>query len=373
MEKYLSIKGYKCFEDKTIQLNQLTVLAGGNSVGKSSVIQSLLLMRSAFERHNQGINKVPLNEDFVLSLGNIGNIISRKYSGTTLHFEYNFNGLCNLDLNTSTIAKDTDLPTLSAVFLKIKDIKFEKDNSLVQPNFHYLHAERLGPRPFHQIGVKERNVGWQGEYSVPILSSDEAKSSAFNVTEKLLFPESEILSLNAQSELWMDYIIPGVILDSRRIDEIGQAIISYNNGSNPYNVGFGISYVLPIVVAGLIAKKGEMLIVENPEAHLHPSGQSRIGQFLARVANTGIQVIIETHSEHVVNGIRLACLTDVIPNNNVVINFFSAADKETQPDVKSISLNENADLEDWPKGFFDQTQNDLATMFRIKRQKNKLK
>lgn len=366
MEKYLSIKGYKCFENKTIQLNQLTVLAGGNSVGKSSVIQSLLLMRSAYERRELS-DRVPLNEDFVLSLGSNKNVVSRKNYGDTISFEYSFNGTYKLDLSFNL--------TNTEVYLKRQgdiEISNPENTPLLQPNFHYLHAERLGPRASYQIGIQERNVGWQGEYAVPILSSNEAQTSLFNVDKALLYPESKNLRLDSQVELWMDYIIPGVELNGDKIEQIGQAIMSYN-GSNPYNVGFGISYVLPIVVAGLIAKKGEMLIVENPEAHLHPSGQSRIGQFLARVANAGIQVVIETHSEHVVNGIRLACLTDVIPNNNVVINFFSAADKETQPDVKSISLNENADLEDWPKGFFDQTQNDLATMFRIKRQKNKLK
>jgi predicted ATPase len=363
MEKYLKIKGYKCFEDKTISLGQLTVLAGGNSVGKSSVIQSLLLMRSAFNRRTLS-NKVPLNEDFVLSLGNTDNIISRKAAGTSLHFEYSFEGKYKLDFEeTETGSAD--------VFLKIKHFTPYEKTPLVQLNFHYLHAERFGPRPFYQIGIKDRNVGWQGEYAVPILSSREALNPIFNVTQELLFPKEPNPKLNTQVESWMDYIIPGVELNGDRIEQIGQAIMSYN-GSNPYNVGFGISYVLPIVVAGLIAKKGEMLIVENPEAHLHPSGQSRIGQFLARVANSGIQVIIETHSEHVVNGVRLASLSEVIDNKKVVINFFSP-NKGNQPDVKSISMNENADLEAWPKGFFDQTQHDLATMFRIKRQKNKLR
>lgn len=364
MDKYLKIQGYKCFLEKIIPINQLTVLAGGNSVGKSSVIQALLLMRSTFEREFNVSKKIPLNGEFALSLGNSSNVVGRKYDKEVIGFEYRFGEV----IHGTHLRFDPITPEL---YLTIENYGYSNLGPLSQENFHYLHAERLGPRSFYQIGTNDRNVGWQGEYAVPIIASNEAKTFLYNVNEILLFSKNGNPSLKAQVELWMDYIIPGIELDGEKIDQIGQALMSYNN-ANPYNVGFGISYVLPIIVAGLIAKKGEMLIVENPEAHLHPSGQSRIGQFLARVASIGVQVITETHSEHVINGIRLACLTEVIPNDEVVINFFSPNIETSEPNVKTIYMNENADLEEWPKGFFDQTQHDLATIFRIKRQKNKL-
>lgn len=75
------------------------------------------------------------------------------------------------------------------------------------------------------------------------------------------------------------------------------------------NVGFGISYVLPIVLALVKAKKGELIILENPEAHLHPRGQRKMGELIARAAQGGVQVIVETHSDHILNGIRFVCKT----------------------------------------------------------------
>lgn len=80
----------------------------------------------------------------------------------------------------------------------------------------------------------------------------------------------------------------------------------------PANVGFGYTYILPIIVSGLIAQKGQILIVENPEAHLHPKAQSEIAKFLALVASCGVQIYIESHSEHILNGLRISTLIDSI-------------------------------------------------------------
>jgi predicted ATPase len=105
-----------------------------------------------------------------------------------------------------------------------------------------------------------------------------------------------------------------------------------------------------------------MLIVENPEAHLHPAGQSRLGRFLARVAGSGVQVIVETHSDHVLNGVRLAAVADSsVPANDVIVHFF---DGDT---VLPIDLGARGDLSAWPTGFFDQIEDDLGRLARARR------
>ena len=173
-------------------------------------------------------------------------------------------------------------------------------------------------------------------------------------------------TLLEQARLWLKYITPGTRLDDAKIySEIKTAEITLGE-SRPTNVGFGLSYVLPIIVNGLIASEGSVFIVENPEAHLHPSGQSNIGKFLAKIAASGVQVVLETHSEHVINGIRLASLEGIIPHEKVQLNFFDRnADDEMR--IASIQLNEKADLTEWPNGFFDQQERDLAHIFRLKR------
>jgi predicted ATPase len=139
----------------------------------------------------------------------------------------------------------------------------------------------------------------------------------------------------------------------------------------PQNIGFGVSYVLPIIVAGLVAAPGGMLIVENPEAHLHPAGQSLVAQFLGRVASMGVQVIMETHSDHVINGLRLASVGDhhpLQPRDVRILHFRSNTRPDNnQPLVQSIGLTERGGLTSAPEGFFDQSEKDLAGILENRR------
>ena len=130
-------------------------------------------------------------------------------------------------------------------------------------------------------------------------------------------------------------------------------------------MGFGFSYALPIVVAGLLVPVGGLLVVENPEAHLHPAGQSRLGRFLGRVAGSGAQVVVETHSDHVVNGIRLAVVDDeAVAPTDVVLHFFGEGDGG---EPTTIELTGNGGLTEWPAGFFDQIEQDLGRLARARR------
>jgi predicted ATPase len=113
-----------------------------------------------------------------------------------------------------------------------------------------------------------------------------------------------------------------------------------------------------------------MLVVENPEAHLHPSGQSRVGQFLAKIAGAGVQVVVETHSEHIINGIRVATLDGTISPEDALVNFFSRTGDNKNLQVTSINFTSKGDLDKWPRDFFDQQQQDFAQIIKLKRQQN---
>jgi predicted ATPase len=137
--------------------------------------------------------------------------------------------------------------------------------------------------------------------------------------------------------------------------------------SNPYratNVGFGISYTLPVVVAVLAARPGDLILLEAPEAHLHPRGQSRLGQLLARAASGGVQVIAETHSDHVINGVRVAVHDGLIPPEMAGFLYFhwDPNAEEGTPVVRRVLVDSDGRLEDWPEGFFDQIENDLSNL-----------
>lgn len=133
----------------------------------------------------------------------------------------------------------------------------------------------------------------------------------------------------------------------------------------PENVGFGYSYILPILLAGMIANKNHTLIIENPEAHLHPKAQHRLTEFLARVAACGVQIFVESHSEHILNGLRVAIAQKDkaigLKNTDVSVLYFSehAENKHFIP----IQIDEDGGIDTWPDDFFDQTDKDFKALF----------
>ena len=126
----------------------------------------------------------------------------------------------------------------------------------------------------------------------------------------------------------------------------------------PVNVGFGLTQVLPIIVAALAAKEGDLLLIENPEVHLHPAGQALMGQFLAEVAAAGVQVLVESHSDHLLNGIRRAVKSEKISPSAVALHFFKPRDEDGEQ-VTTPILDSTGNIDHWPAGFFDQLDKDL--------------
>jgi predicted ATPase len=134
----------------------------------------------------------------------------------------------------------------------------------------------------------------------------------------------------------------------------------------PPNMGFGVTYALPVILAGLTAGKDGLLIVENPEAHLHPSGQSQMGYFLSTIAAAGVQVLVETHSDHVLNGIRRAIGEyRILSASQAIVHFFDADGSPPQ----TLEFTETGSVASWPPGFFDQYQLDVAALTRVRRAK----
>jgi predicted ATPase len=213
------------------------------------------------------------------------------------------------------------------------------------------------------------NVGPRGEAVAQVLS--QLDSSV--VRDALVHPETEARgarqALPAQAELWLSDIVAPMHLDARWVDGTNVITLRFrrpgfrSEWERPSNVGFGVSYALPIIVGGLSVSEGGMLLVENPEAHLHPRGQSNIGAFLARVAASGVQVILETHSDHVLNGIRRAIAADRLLDSR---HFFDAEGAEGEPSIERVEIRPDGELSARPERFFDQHKADLGVLARAR-------
>lgn len=363
----LRIRYFKRFTDESFALRPLTVLTGLNGTGKSTTIQSLLLARQLVD--SPGGRVVQLNGPYGLALGEAHEVLHPDAPDSTIEIEIADEGAEAPSVHRFTV------PDEQALYLRVADAGGQPPAGLCGTGsaFTYLCAERLGPRD--QLGVSAEHpdllgVGVQGEYTAQVLALHETRP----VLERLLHPMTRsthnVTTLRTQVETWASDIIrpikitaqwpPGITASTIRFQEPGLL----SEPIRPANMGFGFSYALPVIVAGLLAGPGDMLIVENPEAHLHPGGQSKLGRFLARVAGTGAQVIVETHSDHVLNGARLAVAEDQsLRPEEAVVHYFGEEDAGSVP----IELNAKGELTEWPRGFFDQIEQDLGRLARVRR------
>ena len=395
----LSIKNFKCFHNIEIDLNDLTVFAGVNGNGKSSAIQSLLLMRRTIEHcsdwktdhfeFNQinGLN-IELNDVYCLGLGNSENILHVEYDNPIIELGLVKN---SFDFEICYNVNDGQELFISPAAINSNSYSYP-ENPLFFKEFYYLNAERLGPRIIQTLKFYDYlNVGFQGELTAQIIADIDSleKKSNFEIDVDRILNDPKFLKGSRfyhHVNAWLSYIIDGVTIDAKKDSETHTARIwvennfSQGKSISPTNTGFGISYSLPIIVACLIAKKHRILIIENPEAHLHPSAQSKMGYFLGLIANAGVKIVVETHSDHVINGIQIAVAKGVIENSKVTINYFYRKQKtkeeldndkilglKQQPEVKHITITKKGELSEWPKGFFDQTQIDFMELTKIRR------
>lgn len=396
----LGIKNFKCFYDVEVPINNLTVFTGGNGNGKSTVIHSLLLLRRTIEHCSEWkrdhfeyekINNlnVELNDVYCLGLGNSLNILPSEFKETDIELS-----LSDCDKSLSVKYSTNNLTEVWITPKNILRNEFKyPNNPLLFQQFYYLNAERIGPRINQGIRFYDYpNVGFRGEYTAQIISDLDSLEieSKFKIDSNRILNKPDLLKgskFQHHVNAWLSFIIDGVTITPVKDSETHTARItvenSYSKGKSffPTNTGFGISYSLPIIVSCLIARTDSFLIIENPEAHLHPSAQSKMGYFLGVMANSGIKLIVETHSDHIINGIQIAVAKKEISNNKITINYFYQEEKSKeelledkvlgivqQPIVKSIRINEKGELSEWPKGFFDQTQIDYVELLNLKKQ-----
>lgn len=367
----MSLTNFKCFRGLSLELGKINVLVGMNGAGKSSVIQSLLVVRQSWESGSLEDGRLQLNGPLT-ELGTAGEVFCADPSSEAVEIALLAEGQPGSLRLTCPQSKDRSAEYVLRFEADPSQISVLGKDGLFSEPFNYLHAERIGARKVFPISPNEErplNVGKFGENAAYIVGSDRRET---RLEGNALVLESddgkEYPTVQYQWALWMARLFPGFNGESEiypRADQIrlGLSLQRQQTGQalfvRPTNTGFGLSYVLGIVVAGLVARPGTMLIVENPEAHLHPRAQSTLGEFLARVAADGAQVIVETHSEHVMNGVRRMIKQGVLHPGDARLYFFGKDVGAFQPTVTPIGISAKGELSSWPEGFFDQLDRDL--------------
>lgn len=363
-----SVSGLKRFKGERVELRPLTVLSGINGAGKTSFLQAVILAAQAGIAKSKSIS---LNGPFGLELGTAEDVLNWDSPGPIEIAFVNSDRAC--------ARWQFQVPSEDALYL---DIAEEPE---VPPfpfsgkarSFTYLSAERLGPQRYSlasPVPEAELEVGVRGEFSAHVLSvlGDKPIEQTERSHPSNVGASSRLLKY--ELEQWLSEIARPIEVNGVREPTSIIAELQFRSPGGTWvkstNMGFGVSYALPIVLAGLIAKTGSLLLVENPEAHLHPSGQSRMGVFLAWLAGQGVQTLVETHSDHVINGIRRAIGEhQYLDPKSAIVQWFGDNNGSDFNITTALSIDESGSVSSWPKGFFDQYQIDVASLGRIRRKR----
>jgi predicted ATPase len=387
----LYLEYFKGFEKLSLPLAPLTLLSGLNSAGKSTALQALALLHQTAQEDEW--SKSLLLNGSTISLGTASDVIDkihgrkkmaigieadnyqciwRMLSEDRAAYTIPFQEITLTDYLTPF---EKSYPILSEKMIAVRrmlpapsidefpqEVATHLSNQIYQ--LTYLGAERLGPRETYAISNpnKYQTVGSQGEYTPWYL---------FNYSDKKVTDFLQISKnppgLQRQTEAYLDHFFPGAGFVVEPVKNANLVTLKIRTSQSseyhrPQNVGYGLTHVLPIITACLGAKLENVVLVENPEAHLHPAAQALMGLFLARVAASGVQVILETHSDHVLNGVRRAVKDKKLSSQQVAIHFFKShfEDESTEPQVISPLIDDNGNLDNWPQEFFDQFDKDTA-------------
>ena len=119
------------------------------------------------------------------------------------------------------------------------------------------------------------------------------------------------------------------------------------------DVGFGVSQVLPVLVALLVADPGQLVYVEQPELHLHPRAQCALARMLAETARRGVRLIVETHSALLMLSVRTLIANAILDPDLVKLHWFSLSREDGSTAVSSADLDEDGAYGAWPEDFGD--------------------
>ena len=259
MIKHIQIKDYKCLHDENLEIKPFTIVTGVNSAGKSSLIQSVLLP--------------------VRRIGKNGQILLDTIVNLT------FDTIRNKYYNAKSVRVDIDIDNVHISYhgtneLSLVFLPSEEDAGMpidIEQNLYYLSANRIGAELHSKISPQFK-VGVVGEY---IVGSFEKEKS--NPLMPELIKDDSSYTLSAQVNYWLSYIldIPTELQTERRLDDVVEVQYKSDGLGNisPFQLGAGVSYLTKMLIMCLRAKKNDVILIENPEIHLHPARQRLVNSW----------------------------------------------------------------------------------------------
>jgi len=338
----LKVEDFKCIDSQEFELKKLTILTGLNSSGKSSVLQAILLLSKHYSQSNQ--NKAV----FLASHFSNFNEIRNKYKNAR-----------SLTISAESTSNKFSLTMLADLSVSLVEANNETGLDC-DDNLYYISANRIGQEQFSSFN-KNQKIGINGEYIFGYFHDRKD-----DVIENSLVKFEQNNTLKVQVNEWLKYILDLPISLNTENVSTEMVKISFDSDGlsniNPFNLGAGTSYLVKILIVSLMCKKEDLLLIENPEIHLHPKAQSRLGEFFAWVSKAGIQLIVETHSEHLINKIKYQIYNESLDPTDAVVYYKPSIEGDfirLNINQNGRFVNVNGDNTIFPSGFFDSTLKEL--------------
>lgn len=368
----IALKNFKTFDDEEFSIAPLTLITGINGMGKSSIIQALLLLKQNYEIKYLPTKDIMLLKQDFIDLESAEDLCYFKADERTVSISITDEDLKSKLQKTYSWQLDASIAEKRELPYTYSGPDMLDELPLFSSDFIFLEAERWGPRREYEKRygrTYNTKLGIQGELTPAFMNN------AMNTNMEIGLPDmkNEFLPENSTQlvenvNAWMSQIMKLPVKTITNSISDTKIKLEYKfegyKGKNfsALQVGFGFTFVLPIVTALLQAKNNDLVIIENPEAHLHPAAQVELGLMMAKAVRSGVQVILESHSDHILNSLRLARKTGILSDKDVNLIF-------TQRDLVSgtgisfideIKIKDSGKLTKRPEYFFD-TWDDVLT------------
>lgn len=391
----LAVEGFKCIRQRQeIVIRPLTLLAGANSSGKSSILQPLLLMKQTLEapfdpgalllngpcvRVNEakrllwrGRRKDDVSEQWKVTIGTTGETVTSAFGisqGPVLAWSEIQLGsqIARFAEGTSQAVREGDLGGYVRV-TGTAEPRTERCYHVVNVFLSgaLFPAHTLVPLPVNLLRDLIHLPGLRGNpersYRVARVSRQYPGSfSDYTASVVLGWQDGENESLIGVGEdlktLGLSWKVAARRLDDSQVEiNVGRLPRPQRGGSqdvvNIADVGFGASQVLPVVVALRAAVRGQLLHIEQPELHLHPNAQVAMASLLINAAKRGVRVVVETHSSVLLSAVQVAVAEGFCAPDLVALHWFKR-DEEGATEITSAKVGKDGGYGDWPVDFAD--------------------
>ncbi|KPL81980.1 AAA family ATPase [Herpetosiphon geysericola] len=229
-------------------------------------------------------------------------------------------------------------------------------------DIQYLGPIRHDPQRFYQWTGENRSLGNRGEHAVLVLLADQKRDPEARLAKKVAI---WLKQLGLIADFRLHQIAPNVDLHEVRVKikpNAAEVLLT--------DVGFGVAQILPVLVLCASAKPGSTIILEQPEIHLHPAVQSNLADILIETIKRGVQIVLESHSEHLLHRLQRRIAEEVLSNTDTALYFCDMDDTGTSHAVP-LDVDQYGNIRNWPKDFFGDEMADLAALSRetIRRKK----